>query len=648
MVSASLFYGADATLSTAGRGFGAMGAPPRWGSRPRVAQLGVVHAERISNVVVRLAERKWFVSAAVPRNLLRYAHQHRRRTSLSYRWLAAVGTLSIIAGFGQAALLLIIVSGATALTAQDAAGPTSIGPFSIESLETGELLGIGLVLLAALFLVELANAHAQSSLTTLASRGSQHRLMTRFSDADFAAQTHFPRGEARQLIMGHTTYAGAVATNMGGALSASINFVTLVVSAVVLSPLAAGIVVGGIGIMLLALRPLLIVTQRLSSRRADESRALSGRAAERFELIRELKAMGAEAAVDDELRAGVDQVAKTRRLIMFTNKISSATYRLGAFGLVLAMLAVIEASNSTALASLTGALLMLLRSLSYGQAAQRSYQALGEAMPYVTQFIEEEDRLIDAAEASGDLSAPESYRIGTLVLEDASFGYPDAAELVLSDVSLVIEEGDFVALVGKSGAGKSTLMQLFLRLRTCTSGGFEVDGRPANEIPLSWWRNNVAYVAQEPRLQSGTVRDAIRFGRPWITDEQVERAAEDAQIADEIASWPNRYETQVGQLGEQLSGGQRQRVAIARALAGDPSLLLLDEPTSALDPQSESLIAQAIEGMRGSRTVVVVAHRLSTVKSAGRVFRVGSGKVHESLPDDSGEIDLSASDLTSV
>ena len=167
--------------------------------------------------------------------------------------------------------------------------------------------------------------------------------------------------------------------------------------------------------------------------------------------------------------------------------------------------------------------------------------------------------------------------------------------IVLDGIDLDIAEGEMVCLIGPSGSGKSTIMSLLLGLRHPTAGAVELDGVDTRSLSRDWWHRHVAFVPQESRLQSGTVREAIRFFRPWITDADVERAAKLARIGDEIEQWPAGYDTEVGQSGDRLSGGQRQRIALARALAGRPQLLLLDEPTSALDPTSEVLIREALD-----------------------------------------------------
>lgn len=565
-------------------------------------------------------------SSGLQGNLLLFVHTHRRLMCLSYPKLAVVGVLSILAGFAQAVLLLLIVRGATALTADTDIITGSVGPFTASGLTTTDLILLGFLTLSVLLVLEVAVSFIQASIAHDAMRGSQHHMVRRFAAASFTAQTRWSRGESRQIVMAYPTTSGAVAGYLALGVSSSVNFLALVMFAIVLSPSAALLVLIGLAVMILAIRPLLKITRRLSDRRALEQRRLNGLAAERFELLRELKSVGGEQHADDQVLMTVDRVAATDRTIRIVSRMSSVTYRLGAFALILVMLAVIDASNSRDLAALTGALLMLLRSLSYGQSAQSSYQGLGETVPVIAQLAEEDRRLAAAAEPTGDPRAPDDFHIGEITFERVEFAYPDG-DVVLHDASLRITPRDFVAIVGASGAGKSTLMQLLLRLREPTSGQISIDGVSVADVPLGWWRERVAYVAQEPKLQSGTVAEAIRFGRDHLTDEDVRRAAQRAHIADEIEGWPDRYDTQVGQLGEAVSGGQRQRLALARAIVGKPDLLLLDEPTSALDPISEQLVAQTLEELRDTMTIVVIAHRIDTVRSAGRAIRVERGRV---------------------
>jgi subfamily B ATP-binding cassette protein MsbA len=212
--------------------------------------------------------------------------------------------------------------------------------------------------------------------------------------------------------------------------------------------------------------------------------------------------------------------------------------------------------------------------------------------------------------------------------EGVGFEYAPGAP-VLEDVDLVIRPGQVVALVGPSGAGKSTLADLIPRFHDPTSGRITLDGADLRDLKLAELRGVLGIVTQETILFHDTVRNNIAYGLPDATPEQVEAAARAANAHEFIAQMPAGYETVLGEKGTRLSGGQRQRIAIARALLRNPPLLILDEATSALDTESERLVQQAIDEVMHDRTVLVIAHRLSTVRRADMIVAMEGGRVVE-------------------
>ena len=226
---------------------------------------------------------------------------------------------------------------------------------------------------------------------------------------------------------------------------------------------------------------------------------------------------------------------------------------------------------------------------------------------------------------------------GLIEIQNADFSYPARPEaLILSNLSLRIEAKETIAIVGSSGGGKSTIAQLLMRFYDLNKGQILIDHNSIKDYDLYALRNQIGIVSQEPILISESIEDNIRYGKPNASFEEVTAAAKLAYAHDFVSAFPDGYKTLVGEKGVQLSGGQKQRVAIARAILKDPKILILDEATSALDSESESLVQKALENLRKSRTTLIIAHRLSTVKNADKIFVLDQGQIvqfgsHEEL-----------------
>lgn len=556
---------------------------------------------------------------------LRIALRSRHLIGFDGRLLAAVTVLSLLSGLCQAALLLVIARAAADLTGDPALTGGPIAPFTGAELSTGGLLWSGLTLVVVLMVVEVSISWGQATLQARAQQKVRTLLLDTYAAAGYDAQSALPRGDQQHILNSLTSEASTITAHLGTGLVALTNFTMLTVSAFILSPLAAITVLGGLGLMLAILRPILRLGRRSGDEHTRAARGLSATVVERLEVALEVKAFGVDAQVTELVKARVDEVAARNRRLRFVGRMGSVVYRVGAMALVLGMLAMIAGVGTTDFAALTGAVLMLLRSLGYGQATQSSYQQINDALPVVEQLQAEMRRLETSSLDPVDPVTP--VDVGPLVLTDVGFTYPAGDGAVLHDVSITVEPGDFVAIVGPSGSGKSTIMSLLLRLRRPTTGTIRLGDHDLHTIDADWWHRRVAYVPQVSKLMSGTVTEAIRFGREWISDDDVREAARLAHIGDEIELWPAGYDTQVGQLGDQLSGGQRQRIALARALAGRPTLLLLDEPTSALDPTSERLIRDSLEEIHPHTTIVAIAHRMTTVETATKVAHIRDGRI---------------------
>jgi subfamily B ATP-binding cassette protein MsbA len=223
--------------------------------------------------------------------------------------------------------------------------------------------------------------------------------------------------------------------------------------------------------------------------------------------------------------------------------------------------------------------------------------------------------------------------------EDVCFSYEvdgNESREILRDINLEVRSGEVVAVVGSSGAGKSTLVHLIPRFFDVTAGRLLIDGWDVRDTTLSSLRSQIGVVTQDTVLFNDTVRNNVAYGRPSISQKQVEAAARAALAHDFIAELPAGYDTMIGERGVRLSGGERQRIAIARALLKNAPILILDEATSALDSESEALVQSALQNLMSGRTVFVIAHRLSTVRRADRIIVLENGTIadigsHEAL-----------------
>lgn len=314
-------------------------------------------------------------------------------------------------------------------------------------------------------------------------------------------------------------------------------------------------------------------------------------------------------------------------------KIAALDAFLGVFPellLLLVILGVVLLARTTAGAGLSelGVVVALLFRIAQRAKNMRGFAQVGQALPGVLS-LEEVAQELRRSRASRT-SPEEPIRLEQQVrFNDVSYTYPSRPEQpALRHVNLVIRRGEMLGIVGSSGAGKSTLTGLLLGLLRPTQGHVLVDERPLSDIGELSWLDNIGYVPQEPFLLDATIADNIRFFRD-ASDEQVRNAAHQAQVDGFVQGLPNGYETLAGNNGVELSGGQRQRICLARALLTAPPLLILDEATSSLDTESETAIKEAIASLQHSITMVVIAHRLSTLDGADRIVVLEQGQVIE-------------------
>ena len=260
--------------------------------------------------------------------------------------------------------------------------------------------------------------------------------------------------------------------------------------------------------------------------------------------------------------------------------------------------------------------------------------ALGDCITIISQGIAGLNRIHEILDQEPDIvDDPDCDQVerlsGQISLQKMTFSYGEGLRKVLSDVTLDVQPGETLAVMGRTGSGKTTLVNLLCRLYDITSGSITFDGHPIGKIPLRVLRENIAYVPQDNFLFSDTLAGNISFGKLDATPEQIADAARQADIHDNIMDFPEKYETMVGERGVTLSGGQKQRSSIARALLKDSPILILDDALSAVDTDTEETILENLKQLRAGKTTIMIAHRVSTVQNADHILVLDRGRIAE-------------------
>lgn len=261
-----------------------------------------------------------------------------------------------------------------------------------------------------------------------------------------------------------------------------------------------------------------------------------------------------------------------------------------------------------------------------------SIGGLGDIYTQLQRSIGASERVLEILDDQDESEGNEAIKklSGQIEFENVSFTYPSRPDFkVLDSLNFKINSGEKIALVGPSGSGKSTIINLLMRFYPVIKGSIKVDDEVINGYNLTAYRQNIGIVPQEVILFGGTIFENIAYGKPNATPDEIRQAAYKANALEFIESFPEKFETIVGERGVKLSGGQRQRIAIARAVLKDPAILILDEATSSLDAHSEVLVQEALEQLMIGRTTIIIAHRLSTIKKVDRIFVIKDGKLAE-------------------
>ncbi|MBC7836228.1 ABC transporter ATP-binding protein [Acetobacteraceae bacterium] len=379
-------------------------------------------------------------------------------------------------------------------------------------------------------------------------------------------------------------------------------------------------------IFLFAFRPLILRVRRLSNDYATTEKRFLQYAGEHIAGLKSIKASGKERPAllaAEQLLKYLQGLAVKLALARAVN-----TSFIQPFGLmfIVIMFAFTYNTPGFSLPTFAASLYLMQKIFMYLEATQVSFQTINELLPYAENSLAVKREL--ALHTEPHNGTKEATFQDSITFKNVSFSYMPGTN-VLSDITIEIHRGEVVGLVGPSGSGKTTIADMLLALLQPTQGDITVDGVPLGEVDIAQWRKKISYVPQDFFLFNDSIEENIRLYQPELTHEKVEQAAKQANIHDFIIGLPEGYQTIVGDRGALLSGGQRQRIALARSLVSSPSLLILDEATSALDSESEQLIQKSLDALRGKLTVVVIAHRLTTIENADKVMVLSQGCVVE-------------------
>jgi subfamily B ATP-binding cassette protein MsbA len=391
-------------------------------------------------------------------------------------------------------------------------------------------------------------------------------------------------------------------------------------------------------LLVLLLQVLVRRLRRHARARAQERAEITATVTERIGAIRLIRSYGEERTEQDRFRT---QANRYRKQVIRTQRFSSLTSPLTEVFSGFLVILIIWAGSQPGLVGLDTALrpeaiIVFLMAALRLTSPLKTIASFPAVMAVALASAERVFDLLDQPPSEVDRPGESEARFTRdIVFESVTFSY-DGGDPVLSDVSFTLPKGKVLALVGPSGAGKTTLADLLPRFHDPTDGRILMDGVPLTRLTRRSLRALMGVVSQDTVLLNDTVFANIAYGSPGASREAVEAAAEAANAAGFIRQLPDGLDTLLGERGTRLSGGQRQRIAIARALLRDPPILILDEATSALDTESERLVQQAIERLMRDRTVLVIAHRLATVRDADDIVVLDAGRIvqrgsHEEL-----------------
>jgi ABC-type multidrug transport system fused ATPase/permease subunit len=464
----------------------------------------------------------------------------------------------------------------------------------------------------------LGSVAVSTRLAELVTITQRDRLANAYFETSWPIRETEPAGRLQHLLITFTEHVTNLANSLSQGVTGAVSLTALLVFSLLVDPLATLLVLGSLSFLVFTLSPIRRAVSRSASTAAAVQVEFAEDVAEFGGIGLELHTFGVADAVRRRLSAQARKEARARRRVDGLVQSVTPLYISFAYALVLAALIAAIQIGEGELQSFGAVLLIMLRSLTYGQQIQTTMAYVKNQLPVLEQIESSIGRYSSSREPVG--SQPVST-MTPVVFTDVAFQYSEGVP-VLSGVSFEIERGEIVGVIGPSGSGKTTLIQLLMGVREPTSGMATVGGHDLRTARRTDLARLVGFVPQTPTILSSSVRDNVTFFRNQVPDERVLTALRRAHISAEVSEMARGIDTFVGERGSGISGGQQQRLSIARAVLDNPQLLILDEPTSALDSESEAAVRTSLREVASVSTVVIVAHRLSTLEICDRIMIV--------------------------
>ncbi len=534
-------------------------------------------------------------------------------------FVARLALVSFLGALLEAAFLVLMTGTVLAL----ASSKSTVGPVLGVSIPITWALGVAGVAVIVRLLVGLLGVRFAAGLTAHVTTDQRRRLSAAYLSADWDTQQAEPSGRLQELLTSFVGRATTAAASLTQGITAGLSLVAFLGTGFVIEPLATGVVLVLLGVLGAVLAPLRRHVRRLSGKLAVSNLSFANAVSELGSLGQEMQSFGVQDQFKERVSRLTVRTTDDSRRVQIASGALSPTYTFLAYVAVIAAMAMLSTWEIANLAAVGSVMLLMLRSLSYAQSLLNVSGHLASTLPFLEQLEQTASRY-EEHRASGGTVTPSA--VTPVEVQHVTFQYSEERP-ALAGVTVLIARGEIIGVIGPSGSGKSTFAQLILGLRNPTEGQITVDGVDLRRVDRHWWAQKVAFVPQDPLLFTGTVAENIRFFREGIGDQDLRRAARQANFLRDIESLPGGFSTHLGERGSQLSGGQRQRLSIARALVSEPSLLVLDEPTSALDGESEALVRGTLEELHGNTTMVVIAHRMSTLDLCDRIMVIENGQL---------------------